>query len=87
MNQAYEDGRRANEFAKACREKYITDNMPKKKKPTKPNYINDKIKKVSEVDLKKALNELSEKHKQDRKEMGEAISQALVDGFRCGPKR
>lgn len=53
----------------------------------KPKYINDNIKHVSEVDLKKVLSELAAKHRADRREQGEAIAKALSDGFRCGPRR
>jgi hypothetical protein len=50
MNQAYEKGREANEFAKACREKYINEN----------------IKSVSETDLRNALRKVNQKNKELR---------------------
>lgn len=50
MNEAYEKGRQANEFAKACREK----------------YVNETIKSVSESDLKKALREVNKKNRELR---------------------
>lgn len=46
MNEAYEKGRKANEFAKACREK----------------YVNGRIKHVSEEELKKALRQVNQKN-------------------------
>lgn len=53
---------------------------------SKPDYINKNIKKVSEVDLRKALKELNDKHKQQRREDQQALNEALASGFRCGPK-
>lgn len=49
----------------------------------KPNYINDDIKKVSEVDLKKALHELKLKHEEDRLQAQKDLNDAFRDGFRC----
>jgi hypothetical protein len=56
-------------------------------KEEKPDYINKEIKKVSEVDLKKALKEVNEKNELDRQEQRESINKALADGFRCGPTK
>lgn len=53
---------------------------------SKPDYINKKIKKVSEIDLLVVLHKLNEEHKQRRREDREALNKALADGFRCGPK-
>jgi hypothetical protein len=52
-----------------------------------PDYINKEVKKVSEVDLKKALEEVNGKNERDRQEQREATNKALADGFRCGPAK
>lgn len=52
----------------------------------KPDYINKKIKKVSQEHLMKVLEELNDKHERQRREDAIAINEALNSGFRCGPK-
>jgi hypothetical protein len=52
-----------------------------------PDYINPNPKKVSEVDLKKALKEINDKNKRDRWQAQIDLNKALNDGFRCGPSK
>lgn len=56
MNEAYEKGRAAAEFSRDCWERAASES----------GYINTKIKKVSEDDLRKALREVNKKNKEIR---------------------
>lgn len=49
----------------------------------KPDYISDDIKKVSEVDLKKALHDLKLKQEEERIQMQKDLNNAFRDGFRA----